>query len=120
MQILYWLLLPKLLREEKPEDVMILAQFIFLFQFLPKLYHCFHLMHGVSKVAGYLFGTAWWGFILNLIVYFLASHVRIHSIHTLFHLCNNSERYSIYSFLDIKIWIFQILNPTFLPDFFIK
>ncbi|KAL1824469.1 hypothetical protein ACET3Z_011247 [Daucus carota] len=32
-------------------------------------------MHGVSKVAGYLFGTAWWGFILNLIVYFLASHV---------------------------------------------
>ncbi|KAL8124628.1 cyclic nucleotide-gated ion channel 2-like [Apium graveolens] len=74
-QVVYWLIFPKLLREEKMEDVMNIAQLIFLFQFFPKLYHCFYLMRGVRKVTGYLFGTVWWGFILNLIAYFLASHV---------------------------------------------
>lgn len=81
IQVVYWLIFPKLLREEKMEDVMTIAQLIFLFQFFPKLYHCFYLMRGVRKVTGYLFGTVWWGFILNLIAYFLASHVRIHLIH---------------------------------------
>lgn len=76
MQALYWLMLPKLMREEKVEDVMTITQIIFLLQFFPKLYHSFYLMRGVRKVTGYIFGTAWWGLILNLIAYFLASHVR--------------------------------------------
>lgn len=30
----------------------------------------------MQKVTGYIFGTIWWGFGLNLIAYFIASHVR--------------------------------------------
>lgn len=48
---------------------------MFLFQFLPKVYHCLCLMRRMQKVTGYLFGTIWWGFALNLIAYFIASHV---------------------------------------------
>ncbi|KAE9466603.1 hypothetical protein C3L33_01486, partial [Rhododendron williamsianum] len=44
--------------------------------FIPKVYHSFFLMQRMRKVTGYVFGTIWWGFALNLIVYFLASHVR--------------------------------------------
>ncbi|CAI0454177.1 unnamed protein product [Linum tenue] len=48
---------------------------IFLFQFLPKVYHSLTLMRRMQKVTGYIFGTIWWGFGLNLIAYFIASHV---------------------------------------------
>lgn len=48
---------------------------IFLFQFLPKVYHSICLMRRMAKVTGYIFGTIWWGFGLNLIAYFIASHV---------------------------------------------
>ncbi|WOH13467.1 hypothetical protein DCAR_0832977 [Daucus carota subsp. sativus] len=74
-QAVYWLILPKLLKEGKVESVMTITQTIFLLQFFTKLYHSFYLMRGVKKVTGYIFGTAWWGLILNLIAYFLASHV---------------------------------------------
>lgn len=33
----------------------------------------------MQKVTGYIFGTIWWGFALNLIAYFIASHVSISS-----------------------------------------
>lgn len=75
LQAIYWLILPKLLREEKVEDVMTISQIIFLLQIFPKLYHSSYLMRGLKKVTGYIFGTAWWGLTLNLIAYFLASHV---------------------------------------------
>lgn len=32
-------------------------------------------MRKMQKVTGYIFGTIWWGFGLNLIAYFIASHV---------------------------------------------
>lgn len=48
---------------------------MFLFQFLPKVYHSISLMRRMQKVTGYIFGTIWWGFALNLIAYFIASHV---------------------------------------------
>lgn len=54
---------------------MTLLLLIFLFQFLPKVYHSICLMRRMQKVTGYLFGTIWWGFALNLIAYFIASHV---------------------------------------------
>ncbi|XP_017222417.1 cyclic nucleotide-gated ion channel 2 [Daucus carota subsp. sativus] len=74
-QAVYWLILPELLKQEKVKAVMTISHIIFLLQFFPKLYHSFYLMHGVKKVTGYIFGTALWGLILNLIAYFLASHV---------------------------------------------
>ncbi|KAA8547940.1 hypothetical protein F0562_004369 [Nyssa sinensis] len=73
-QAVYWLVIPKLLREEQINLIMTTLQLIFLFQFLPKVYHCFSLTRRMRKVTGYIFGTIWWGFGLNLIAYFLVSH----------------------------------------------
>lgn len=40
---------------------------IFLFQYLPKAYHSVCLMRRMQRVTGYIFGTVWWEFALNLI-----------------------------------------------------
>ncbi|EXB38057.1 hypothetical protein L484_020976 [Morus notabilis] len=74
-QAVFWLVLPKLIREEKIKLIMTILLLIFLFQFLPKVYHSICLMRSMQKVTGYIFGTIWWGFGLNLIAYFIASHV---------------------------------------------
>ncbi|KAH0969054.1 hypothetical protein GBA52_029083 [Prunus armeniaca] len=74
-QAVFWLVLPKLIREEKIKMIMTILLLIFLFQFLPKVYHSICLMRRMQKVTGYIFGTIWWGFGLNLIAYFIASHV---------------------------------------------
>ncbi|KAL0540666.1 hypothetical protein IC582_020676 [Cucumis melo] len=74
-QIVYWLVLPKLIREERIKLIMTVILLMFLFQFLPKVYHSIILMRRMQKVTGYIFGTIWWGFGLNLIAYFIASHV---------------------------------------------
>ncbi|KAL4354642.1 hypothetical protein GQ457_06G042240 [Hibiscus cannabinus] len=74
-QAVFWLVVPKLIREEKIKLIMTIMLLIFLFQFLPKVYHSICLMRRMQKVTGYIFGTIWWGFALNLIAYFIASHV---------------------------------------------
>ncbi|XP_061365933.1 cyclic nucleotide-gated ion channel 2 isoform X2 [Gastrolobium bilobum] len=42
---------------------------------VPQVYHSICMMRRMQKVTGYIFGTIWWGFGLNLIAYFIASHV---------------------------------------------
>ncbi|XVF58377.1 hypothetical protein PTKIN_Ptkin07bG0061800 [Pterospermum kingtungense] len=74
-QAVFWLMVPKLLREERYKLIMTVLLSIFLFQFLPKVYHSLCLMRRMRKVTGYLFGSIWWGFGLNLIAYLIASHV---------------------------------------------
>ncbi|XP_042060892.1 cyclic nucleotide-gated ion channel 2-like [Salvia splendens] len=74
-QAAFWLLVPRLIRDEQIKLIMTILLLIFLFQFLPKVYHCLCLMRRMQKVTGYIFGTIWWGFGLNLIAYFIASHV---------------------------------------------
>ncbi|MED6127020.1 Cyclic nucleotide-gated ion channel 2 [Stylosanthes scabra] len=74
-QAVFWLIVPKLIREEKIKIIMTIMLLIFLFQFLPKVYHSICMMKRMQKVTGYIFGTIWWGFGLNLIAYFIASHV---------------------------------------------
>nr|ACA58352.1 putative cyclic nucleotide-gated cation channel [Sandersonia aurantiaca] len=74
-QTVFWLALPKLIREEEIKLIMTMMLLIFLFQFLPKVYHSICVMRRMQKVTGYVFGTIWWGFALNLIAYFIASHV---------------------------------------------
>ncbi|CAL0318714.1 unnamed protein product [Lupinus luteus] len=74
-QTVFWLVVPKLIREEQLKIIMTIMLLIFLFQFLPKVYHCICMMRTMQKVTGYIFGTIWWGFGLNLIAYFIASHV---------------------------------------------
>lgn len=77
LQIVYWFVLPKLIREERIKLIMTVVLLMFLFQFLPKVYHSIILMRRMQKVTGYIFGTIWWGFGLNLIAYFIASHVSL-------------------------------------------
>ncbi|XP_014497841.1 cyclic nucleotide-gated ion channel 2 [Vigna radiata var. radiata] len=74
-QAVFWLIVPKLIREERIKIIMTIMLLIFLFQFLPKVYHSICMMRRMQKVTGYIFGTIWWGFGLNLIAYFIASHV---------------------------------------------
>nr|UYH70456.1 cyclic nucleotide-gated channel 2-1 [Ipomoea batatas] len=74
-QAVFWLVVPKLIREEQVKLIMTILLLIFLFQFLPRIYHSIYLMRRMQKVTGYIFGTIWWGFCLNLIAYFIASHV---------------------------------------------
>ncbi|XP_071729862.1 cyclic nucleotide-gated ion channel 2 [Rutidosis leptorrhynchoides] len=74
-QAIFWLVVPRLIREERIKAIMTTLLFIFVFQFLPKVYHSISLMRRMAKVTGYIFGTIWWGFALNLIAYFIASHV---------------------------------------------
>ncbi|KAK8710131.1 hypothetical protein V6N13_145470 [Hibiscus sabdariffa] len=71
----FWSIVPKLLREEQYKLIMTILLAIFLFQFLPKVYHSLCLMRRMRKVTGYIFGSIWWGFGLNLIAYLIASHV---------------------------------------------
>ncbi|KAK9039447.1 hypothetical protein V6N11_014647 [Hibiscus sabdariffa] len=74
-QAVFWSIVPKLLREEQYKLIMTILLAIFLFQFLPKVYHSLCLMRRMRKVTGYIFGSIWWGFGLNLIAYLIASHV---------------------------------------------
>ncbi|KAL3629420.1 Cyclic nucleotide-gated ion channel 2 [Castilleja foliolosa] len=74
-QAVFWLVVPRLIKEERIKLIMTILLLIFLFQFLPKVYHSICLMRKMQKVTGYIFGTIWWGFGLNLIAYFIASHV---------------------------------------------
>ncbi|XP_074289721.1 cyclic nucleotide-gated ion channel 2-like [Silene latifolia] len=74
-QVVFWLLVPTLLKQDQIRFLVTILVLIFLFQFLPKVYHSIALMRRMQKVTGYIFGTIWWGFGLNLIAYLIASHV---------------------------------------------
>lgn len=74
---MFWLIVPKLIREEEIKLLMTILLLIFVFHFLPKVYHSISVMRRMQKVTGYVFGSIWWGFGLNLIAYFIASHVSI-------------------------------------------
>ncbi|KAL9261714.1 Cyclic nucleotide-gated ion channel 2-like protein [Drosera capensis] len=74
-QAVFWCLVPRLIADEKIKQLLTILLLSFLFQFLPKVYHSISLMRRMQKVTGYIFGTIWWNFCLNLIAYFIASHV---------------------------------------------
>lgn len=69
------------MKEERIRLTITILLVFFLFQFLPKVYHSISLMKRMQKVTGYIFGTIWWCFGLNLITYFIASHVSFQQIH---------------------------------------
>ncbi|XP_045828631.1 cyclic nucleotide-gated ion channel 2-like [Trifolium pratense] len=74
-QVVFWIVVPKLIREERIKIMMTTMLLMFLFQFLPKVCHSISMMRRMQNVTGYIFGTLSWGFGLNLIAYFFASHV---------------------------------------------
>ncbi|RZC50774.1 hypothetical protein C5167_019209 [Papaver somniferum] len=54
--------------------VMTIFLIMFLFQYLPKIYHSVCFLRRTQNFSGYIFGTVWWGIALNMIAYFVASH----------------------------------------------
>ncbi|KAJ9182821.1 hypothetical protein P3X46_006771 [Hevea brasiliensis] len=73
-QIVLWVAIPSLLEKGSVIVVMTIFLIIFLFQYLPKIYHSVCLLRRMQNLSGYIFGTVWWGIALNMIAYFVASH----------------------------------------------
>ncbi|KAJ9153642.1 hypothetical protein P3X46_027062 [Hevea brasiliensis] len=73
-QIVLWIAIPSLLEKGSVTVVMTIFLIIFLFQYLPKIYHSVCLLRRMQNLSGYIFGTVWWGIALNMIAYFVASH----------------------------------------------
>ncbi|KAI4322876.1 hypothetical protein L6164_022528 [Bauhinia variegata] len=73
-QIVLWVAIPQLLEKGSVTLVMTVLLIMFLFQYLPKIYHSVCLLRRMQNLSGYIFGTVWWGIALNMIVYFVASH----------------------------------------------
>ncbi|KAK6946776.1 Ion transport domain [Dillenia turbinata] len=73
-QIVLWVGIPSLLAKGATTLVMTVFLIMFLFQYLPKIYHSVCLLRRMQNMSGYIFGTVWWGIALNLIAYFVAAH----------------------------------------------
>ncbi|KAI3520874.1 hypothetical protein L1887_10327 [Cichorium endivia] len=73
-QVVYLWILPRFVREEKISTIMILVQFIFMLQFIPKVCHGYILMYRMRLANGYIFGSIWCRIGLSFMAYFLASH----------------------------------------------
>nr|KAJ0223224.1 hypothetical protein LSAT_V11C200082520 [Lactuca sativa] len=73
-QVAYLWVLPRFLREEKVSTIMILVQLIFLFQYIPKVWHGYILMYRMRLVNGYIFGSIWFRVGLSFMAYYLGFH----------------------------------------------
>lgn len=73
-QVVLWVVIPRLLKKGSTTEIMTVSLIMFLFQYLPKIYHSVCLLRRMQNLSGYIFGTVWWGIALNLIAYFVASH----------------------------------------------
>ncbi|OIS99066.1 PREDICTED: cyclic nucleotide-gated ion channel 4-like isoform X1 [Nicotiana attenuata] len=73
-QLVIWVGIPALLEKGSTTTVMTVLLIMFLFQYLPKIYHSVCLLRRMQNLSGYIFGTVWWGIALNTIAYFVASH----------------------------------------------
>ncbi|KAJ3677263.1 hypothetical protein LUZ60_002987 [Juncus effusus] len=74
MQIVMWVAAPALIHEGSTTAVMTVILVVFLFEYLPKIYHSFCFLRKMQNFSGYVFGTIWWGVALNLMAYFVAAH----------------------------------------------
>ncbi|KAL6529750.1 hypothetical protein OROGR_015373 [Orobanche gracilis] len=73
-QMVMWVAIPELLEKGSTTEVMTVLLIMFIFQYLPKIYHSVCLLRRMQYLSGYIFGTVWWGIALNMIAYFVASH----------------------------------------------
>ena len=55
--------------------VMTVLLLAFLVEYLPKICHAVRFLRRMQAQSGYVFGTIWWGIVLNLMAYFVAAHV---------------------------------------------
>ncbi|KAK9152152.1 hypothetical protein Syun_010461 [Stephania yunnanensis] len=73
-QIVLWVVVPSMLSRGSITQVMTVFLIIFLFQYLPKIYHSICLLNRTENMSGFISRTVWWGIGLNLIAYFVASN----------------------------------------------
>ncbi|KAL2629489.1 hypothetical protein R1flu_014175 [Riccia fluitans] len=75
-QFLFWLVVPTMIGRGMTVSVILgVVLALFLFQYIPRLLHMVILVRRMQQVTGYIFGTALWGFALNLIAYIVAAHI---------------------------------------------
>ncbi|XP_024537641.1 cyclic nucleotide-gated ion channel 2 isoform X1 [Selaginella moellendorffii] len=75
LQIVIWGVVPEMIRRGgKMSGMMTSILVAFAIQFVYKVFHLITLVPRMQRVTGYVFGTAWWGFALNLTAYFVAAH----------------------------------------------
>lgn len=78
MQFVFWVIVPYMIANRARVSTLLgVILFLFCLQYVPKILHMVLLIRRMQHVTGYIFGTAWWGFALNLIAYFIAAHVRL-------------------------------------------
>lgn len=75
LQVVMWVIAPAMINRGLTTTVMTVSLVLFLLQYIPKIYHSVHFLRRLQDLLGYIFGTIWWGIALNLIAYFVASHV---------------------------------------------
>ncbi|KAG0567559.1 hypothetical protein KC19_7G143300 [Ceratodon purpureus] len=75
-QIMIWVILPNMIAKGgDTTQIMNYLLLTFLFQYIPKVVRFLLLGWRLQHVTGHIFGSAAWGFVLNLAVYFCAAHV---------------------------------------------
>ena len=78
LQIVIWLVIPATKKDRADQTNNTLA-LIVLIQYVPRLFLIFPLNRRIIKTTGVVAKTAWAGAAYNLLLYMLASHVRIQS-----------------------------------------
>ncbi|KAI5077311.1 hypothetical protein GOP47_0007135 [Adiantum capillus-veneris] len=74
-QVILWIVLPHMISRGDVGSVTTVLLTTILFHFIPKVVHLVFLARRIRHVTGFVFGTVWWGFALNLTAYFIAAHV---------------------------------------------
>ena len=75
-QVVVWVAAPAMIRAGLTTPVMTVLLLAFLLEYLPKICHAVRFLRRMQGQSGYVFGTIWWGIVLNLMAYFVAAHVR--------------------------------------------
>ncbi|CAM6101994.1 unnamed protein product [Calypogeia fissa] len=75
-QFVFWVIVPYMIANGARVSTLLgVIIFLFCLQYVPKILHMVLVIRRMQHVTGYIFGTAWWGFALNLIAYFIAAHI---------------------------------------------
>lgn len=78
VQVMLWVIVPYLISKGgDTTQIMNYMLLVFLLQYIPKVVRFMFIGWRLQHVTGYIFGSAAWGFVLNLAVYFCSAHVRI-------------------------------------------
>ncbi|KAH7428913.1 hypothetical protein KP509_09G023200 [Ceratopteris richardii] len=74
-QVILWAALPHIISKGEVRSAITIYMVTILVQFIPKVLHLVIIASRIRHVTGFVFGTVWWGFALNLTAYFIAAHV---------------------------------------------